>query len=75
MTFEERQARIAELQIVRDEAHAEIVALLQEAAVMDTVTGTPAERAVSEVLDTRREARAQGRRAAIAARAGKDGSK
>ena len=75
MTFDERQARIAELQIVRDEAHAEIVALLHEAAIMDAVTGTPAERSVSEVLDTRREARSRDRRAAIAARAGKDGSK
>ena len=75
MTFTERQARIAELQTVRDEAHAEIIALLQEAAIMDTVAGTPAERAVEDVLDCRREERAQARRDAIRVYTGEDGGR
>jgi hypothetical protein len=75
MTFEERQARIAELQTVRDEAHAEIMDLLKEATIMDEVTGTPAEAAVTRLLDDRREGRREARRAARAVSTGKDGGK
>jgi hypothetical protein len=75
MTFAERQARIADLQVIRDEANAEIMDLLKEATIMDEVTGTPAERAVERLLDDRREGRRDARRAARAVSTGKDGGK